>query len=159
MHASPHIPTHSEPAHSMAEVWMRPPAEPEATAGFHDPVHGTTWTYERQAPAPVRDGIAWMLAKHVVQVAFIAMTFTVVLTGGNADTTLVGYVATAYLLLGVVVVADRRRFREQQPRMVLVEVVAPVDVPEPLHADPGASPLVPLAADMAAALPWRIDVT
>jgi hypothetical protein len=68
------------------------------------------------------------------------------------------YAATALLLMGVMVIADRQRFNDRDPEFEIVEFIAPEPIPAPQPVVRHA-PLTPLVHQMQVALPERIDVS
>lgn len=81
-------------------------------------------------PAPLRDGIGWLLCKHVAQLALAGAVLTFVLVGGEQPLMALCYVLTGLMLVGAMAVADRQRFLDHQPDFMIFDVVRPAQ-PQP----------------------------
>lgn len=158
MHTFTRAPAHAAPplagdlaSPSLADVWS------DLAAGA---VVGASAEQPRIRPRPWADPVEWLLVKHVVQLALVASVVLLVLQGGRSPLMSLAYVATALLLMVVVVLADRQRFRDRDPAFEIVELVAPAAPPAVTRrpvVQPG--PLAPLMRQMHEALGAPVDVT
>ena len=166
-HPSAHAYPSGAPQRSMADLWNEFPAEPghlaHAVGEVLAPMHvGPVVDAHEQGtarPRPYHDPVAWLLLKHLVQLAFAGSVVLFVVNGGDAPTMALSYVATGLLLMGVIVLADRQRFNDRDPNFEIVEFIpAP---PRPMPAAPAVQQgaLVPLVEQMQSVLPERVSVT
>jgi hypothetical protein len=126
------------------------------------PVHVHVPGFEDEPRArmrPYRDPAAWLWLKHAVQLALVAAVLMFVVRGGNDPALGLSYVATALLLMGCIAVADRMRFADRDPAMVILEMVAAEPRPRAASQARPLAPLVPLVEQMQVAMPPRVDVT
>ncbi|MCZ4495972.1 MAG: hypothetical protein JWM25_555 [Thermoleophilia bacterium] len=77
-------------------------------------------------PAPLRDGLGWLLCKHLAQLTLAGAVLTFVLVGGEQPLMALCYVLTGLMLVGAMAVADRQRFLDHQPDFMILDVVRPV---------------------------------
>lgn len=161
----------TRPSATMADVFSSFPGDPGVLAAAVQervqaaapllPVHVHVPGFEdepRVRPLPYRDPLAWSWLKHLVQAALVGAVLMFVTHGGNDPLMAGSYVATALLLVGIVVVADRLRFADRDPAMEIVEFIVPAQPQQAAQPRPVA-PLVPLVEQMQVAMAGRVDVT
>lgn len=112
----------------------------------------------RMRPLPYADPVSWMLLKHAIQLALVASVVVFALEGGRAPLMALGYVGTALLLMGTLVVADRQRYADRDPSLAIVEFLAPEPAPT-LARETRPAPLAPLVEQMQVVLPEPVSVT
>lgn len=168
LHPNVHA-THTQP--TMADVFASFPGDAGALADAVQrqvhataplvPVHVHVPGFEdepRARPVPYSDPLAWTLLKHLVQAALVGSVLMFVTHGGNDPMMALSYVATALLLMGIVVVADRLRFADRDPSMEIVEFIVPIQ-PQQVAQPRPVAPLVPLVEQMQVAMTGHVDVT
>lgn len=159
----------------MADLWSEFPADPGLLLGavqdqvamhaplvpvvppLHELAREQSQPYAR--PKPWRDPLEWTLLKHAVQLALVASVVLVVLHGGRAPVLALSYAATGLLLMGVMVIADRRLFEGRDPAFEIVEFITPDPMPAPATPAVRQGPLVPIVQQMQGVLPQHVEVT
>lgn len=107
---------------------------------------------------PYADPIAWSLLKHGIQLALVASVVIFAIYGGKAPIMALGYVGTALLLMGTLVIADRLRYADRDPSFAIIEFLAPEPVPVVVH-ELRPAPLAPLVEQMQVVMPETVAVT